>query len=204
MGRAKQRTFYSSTRPAQSSAYWAGPHLPHLIFLSVADHRSEKKKKNCRRPQAAARSRRRRSPAKVGHHLRPGSHLRSHVAKSAVTIRSVISFSSRISLHSPAAASICVSICCRFLRFGMATVRSLKIKTSTCRRVVKELRSYEEEVGKEAAKTAAMKNRGADPYDLKQQVRKSSTGKTCSLDDAQQGEKSQGVYVFILLGSCVL
>lgn len=48
-------------------------------------------------------------------------------------------------------------------------MRSLKIKTSTCRRVVKELRSYEEEVGKEAAKTAAMKNRGADPYDLKQQ-----------------------------------
>ncbi|KAM0913315.1 hypothetical protein ACQ4PT_012237 [Festuca glaucescens] len=51
----------------------------------------------------------------------------------------------------------------------MATLRSLKIKASTCRRAVRELRSYEEEVEKEAAKTAAMKERGADPYDLKQQ-----------------------------------
>ncbi|KAM0920449.1 hypothetical protein ACQ4PT_007506 [Festuca glaucescens] len=51
----------------------------------------------------------------------------------------------------------------------MATLRSLKIKTSTFRRVAKELRSYEEEVGKEAAKAAVMKNRGAYLYDLKQQ-----------------------------------
>ncbi|XP_057441072.1 tubulin-folding cofactor A [Lotus japonicus] len=51
----------------------------------------------------------------------------------------------------------------------MATVRSLKIKTSTCKRIVKELHSYEKEVESEAAKTADMKNRGADPYDLKQQ-----------------------------------
>jgi tubulin-specific chaperone A len=57
----------------------------------------------------------------------------------------------------------------------MATVRSLKIKTSTCRRAVRELRSYDEEVEKEAAKTAAMKERGADPYDLKQQVKNLST-----------------------------
>jgi tubulin-specific chaperone A len=56
----------------------------------------------------------------------------------------------------------------------MATLRNLKIKTSTCRRIVKELRSYEREVEKEAAKTAGMKDRGADPYDLKQQVSKSS------------------------------
>ncbi|KAG8060734.1 hypothetical protein GUJ93_ZPchr0002g23799 [Zizania palustris] len=51
----------------------------------------------------------------------------------------------------------------------MATLRNLKIKTSTCKRIVKELRSYEKEVEKEAAKTAGMKEKGADPYDLKQQ-----------------------------------
>ncbi|XP_047082998.1 tubulin-folding cofactor A-like isoform X2 [Lolium rigidum] len=51
----------------------------------------------------------------------------------------------------------------------MATLRSLKIKTSTCMRVARELRSYEEVVGREAAKTAVMKNRGADLDDLKQQ-----------------------------------
>ncbi|KAL0339125.1 UNVERIFIED_CONTAM: Tubulin-folding cofactor A [Sesamum angustifolium] len=52
----------------------------------------------------------------------------------------------------------------------MATVRNLKIKTSTCKRIVKELHSYEKEVEREAAKTADMKAKGADPYDLKQQV----------------------------------
>ncbi|RHN57882.1 putative tubulin binding cofactor A [Medicago truncatula] len=52
----------------------------------------------------------------------------------------------------------------------MDTVRSLKIKTSTCKRLVKELHSYEKEVEREAAKTADMKNKGADPYDLKQQA----------------------------------
>ena len=52
----------------------------------------------------------------------------------------------------------------------MATVRNLKIKTSTCKRIMKELHSYEKEVEREAAKTADMKEKGADPYDLKQQV----------------------------------
>ncbi|KAJ3691565.1 hypothetical protein LUZ61_020729 [Rhynchospora tenuis] len=52
---------------------------------------------------------------------------------------------------------------------NMATIRNLKIKTSTCKRIVKELHSYEKEVETEAAKTAEMKERGADPYDLKQQ-----------------------------------
>ncbi|XP_010528692.1 PREDICTED: tubulin-folding cofactor A isoform X2 [Tarenaya hassleriana] len=51
----------------------------------------------------------------------------------------------------------------------MATIRNLKIKTSTCKRIVKELHSYEKEVEREAAKTADMKEKGADPYDLKQQ-----------------------------------
>lgn len=50
------------------------------------------------------------------------------------------------------------------------TIRNLKIKTSTCKRIVKELHSYEKEVEREAAKTADMKDKGADPYDLKQQV----------------------------------
>lgn len=52
----------------------------------------------------------------------------------------------------------------------MATVRSLKIKTSTCKRLVKELDSYEKEVLRESAKTADMKDKGADPYDIKQQA----------------------------------
>lgn len=52
----------------------------------------------------------------------------------------------------------------------MATLKSLKIKTSTCKRLVKELHSYEKEVEREAAKTADMKEKGADPHDLKQQV----------------------------------
>ncbi|KAI4370866.1 hypothetical protein MLD38_019167 [Melastoma candidum] len=51
----------------------------------------------------------------------------------------------------------------------MATVRNLKIKTSTCKRIIKELHSYEKEVEREAARTAEMKEKGADPYDLKQQ-----------------------------------
>ncbi|KAL3615501.1 hypothetical protein CASFOL_041162 [Castilleja foliolosa] len=51
----------------------------------------------------------------------------------------------------------------------MATLRNLKIKTSTCKRVLKELHSYDKEVEREAAKTADMKSKGADPYDLKQQ-----------------------------------
>lgn len=53
---------------------------------------------------------------------------------------------------------------------GMTTLRNLKIKTSTCKRIVKELHSYEKEVERESAKTADMKEKGADPYDLKQQV----------------------------------
>ncbi|KAF5960772.1 hypothetical protein HYC85_001981 [Camellia sinensis] len=52
----------------------------------------------------------------------------------------------------------------------METLRNLKIKTSTCKRIVKEMHSYEKEVEREAAKTADMKEKGADPYDLKQQM----------------------------------
>ncbi|GKV47566.1 hypothetical protein SLEP1_g54462 [Rubroshorea leprosula] len=51
----------------------------------------------------------------------------------------------------------------------MATIRNLKIKTASCKRIVKELHSYEKEVEREAAKIADMKEKGADPYDLKQQ-----------------------------------
>ncbi|KAF5477228.1 hypothetical protein F2P56_003891 [Juglans regia] len=51
----------------------------------------------------------------------------------------------------------------------MATIRNLKIKSGTCKRIIKELHSYEKEVEREAAKTADMKEKGADPYDLKQQ-----------------------------------
>ncbi|KAM0022320.1 putative tubulin binding cofactor A [Helianthus debilis subsp. tardiflorus] len=51
-----------------------------------------------------------------------------------------------------------------------ATIRNLKIKTAACKRIVKELHSVEKKVEREAAKTADMKEKGADPYDLKQQV----------------------------------
>ncbi|XP_078442510.1 tubulin folding cofactor A (KIESEL) [Wolffia australiana] len=51
----------------------------------------------------------------------------------------------------------------------MATLRDLKIKSSTCKRILKEFHYYEKEVEGEAAKTASMKEKGADPYDLKQQ-----------------------------------
>ncbi|XP_020586242.1 tubulin-folding cofactor A [Phalaenopsis equestris] len=51
----------------------------------------------------------------------------------------------------------------------MATLRQLKVKTGSCKRVLKELVSYEREVKMEAEKTANMKEKGADPYDLKQQ-----------------------------------
>ncbi|CDP00901.1 unnamed protein product [Coffea canephora] len=50
-----------------------------------------------------------------------------------------------------------------------STMKNLKIKTSTCKRIVKELHSYEKEVEREAAKVADMKDKGADPYDIKQQ-----------------------------------
>ncbi|RAL46188.1 hypothetical protein DM860_016621 [Cuscuta australis] len=48
-------------------------------------------------------------------------------------------------------------------------IRNLKIKAASCKRIVKELHSYEKEVERESAKTNDMKNRNADPYDLKQQ-----------------------------------
>lgn len=65
---------------------------------------------------------------------------------------------------------ILVVLCLVLAQNPMATIRNLKIKTSTCKRIVKELHSYEKEVEREAAKTADMKDKGADPYDLKQQV----------------------------------
>ncbi|KAK8956567.1 Tubulin-specific chaperone A [Platanthera zijinensis] len=51
----------------------------------------------------------------------------------------------------------------------MASLRHVKIKTGSCKRVLKELLSYEKEVKQEAEKTADMKEKGADLYDLKQQ-----------------------------------
>ncbi|KAL9265929.1 Tubulin-folding cofactor A-like protein [Drosera capensis] len=69
----------------------------------------------------------------------------------------------------------------------MATVRNLKIKTNTCKRIVKELQSYEKEVEREAAKTVGMKEKGADPYDLKQQaeLEESNENPSPEFDDAR-------------------
>ncbi|KAF4354434.1 hypothetical protein F8388_003376 [Cannabis sativa] len=52
----------------------------------------------------------------------------------------------------------------------MEALTSLKIKTSTWKRLVKEFHSYEKEVESEAAKTALMKENGANTYDLKQHI----------------------------------
>lgn len=56
------------------------------------------------------------------------------------------------------------------LRPVMATLKDLKLKTGVCKRTLKELHSYEVEEKREAAKTQAMRDNNADPYDIKQQV----------------------------------
>lgn len=50
-----------------------------------------------------------------------------------------------------------------------ATLKNLRIKSGSCKRLLKELHAYEKEVQHESAKTSRMKDEGADPYDLKQQ-----------------------------------
>ncbi|XP_058086914.1 tubulin-folding cofactor A-like isoform X3 [Magnolia sinica] len=71
-------------------------------------------------------------------------------------------------------------------KLNMATLRNLKIKTGTCKRILKELHSYEKEVEKETAKTADMKEKGADPYDLKQQEElKESNQQGPEIEEAQ-------------------
>eukprot|EP00958_Prasinococcus_capsulatus_P011708 scaffold1167_cov418-Prasinococcus_capsulatus_cf.AAC.21 len=49
-------------------------------------------------------------------------------------------------------------------------LRQLKIKTGSCKRVSKELVSYEKELEREQAKTDSMKEEQADPSDIKQQL----------------------------------
>lgn len=51
------------------------------------------------------------------------------------------------------------------------TLRSLKIKTGVMKRLIKEFASYEKEVKIEEARLSKMIESGADPFDLKQQVR---------------------------------
>ncbi|KAG0558887.1 hypothetical protein KC19_10G062200 [Ceratodon purpureus] len=51
----------------------------------------------------------------------------------------------------------------------MATVKNLKIKTGVCKRMMKELHSYQTEADRECVKTDNMKNSHADPFDIKQQ-----------------------------------
>lgn len=53
----------------------------------------------------------------------------------------------------------------------MDALKSLKVKTGTCRRIFKEVEMYTDEVVSEQAKTDKMKASGADKYDIKQQVR---------------------------------
>lgn len=51
----------------------------------------------------------------------------------------------------------------------MATTK-LKVKTGVCKRMMKELQSYQAEADKEFVKVDNMKNSYADPFDIKQQV----------------------------------
>lgn len=51
----------------------------------------------------------------------------------------------------------------------MATLKNLKIKTGVCKRMMKELHSYQTEADRECVKTDNMKNSHADPFDIKQQ-----------------------------------
>jgi hypothetical protein len=55
-------------------------------------------------------------------------------------------------------------------RDSMATLRSLKIKTSRCKQSVEELHTYEQEVEREAATVAYLRDEGDDPHWLKQEV----------------------------------
>ncbi|KAG6551164.1 hypothetical protein Mapa_007399 [Marchantia paleacea] len=48
-------------------------------------------------------------------------------------------------------------------------MKNLKIKTGVCKRVLKELKSYETEVERESTKTQKMKDNNADSHDIKQQ-----------------------------------
>jgi tubulin-specific chaperone A len=52
----------------------------------------------------------------------------------------------------------------------MADLKSLKIKTGICKRVMKEMQSYEAEAEREFAKVENMKKNHADLSDIKQQV----------------------------------
>lgn len=52
----------------------------------------------------------------------------------------------------------------------MADLKSLKSKTGICKRVMKEMQSYEAEAEREFAKVENMKKNHADPSDIKQQV----------------------------------
>ncbi|CAI5475791.1 unnamed protein product [Closterium sp. Yama58-4] len=51
----------------------------------------------------------------------------------------------------------------------MADLKELKLRAGVCKRLLKELKSYETEVEKDAAKVEDMKARGADSHDIKQQ-----------------------------------
>ncbi|XP_058223501.1 tubulin-folding cofactor A-like [Rhododendron vialii] len=48
-------------------------------------------------------------------------------------------------------------------------IRNLKIRLSTCKRIIEELNSYDKEVEREAVKTIVIENKGSDPQDLLQQ-----------------------------------
>ncbi|GJP42630.1 hypothetical protein CLOM_g2174 [Closterium sp. NIES-68] len=51
----------------------------------------------------------------------------------------------------------------------MSDVKSLKLRAGICKRLLKELKSYETEVEKDAARVEEMKASGADSHDIKQQ-----------------------------------
>ena len=61
----------------------------------------------------------------------------------------------------------------------MAEAKQLKIKTGVARRLQKELAAYTKELDVERARTDKMREGGADPSDLKHQVRVLARVYTC-------------------------
>lgn len=51
----------------------------------------------------------------------------------------------------------------------MADLKTLKLRSSVCKRLLKELKFYEAEVEKDASRVEKMKAEGADSHDIKQQ-----------------------------------
>ncbi|KAG0567884.1 hypothetical protein M758_7G107100 [Ceratodon purpureus] len=78
----------------------------------------------------------------------------------------------------------------------MATTKTLKVKTGVCKRMMKELQSYQAEADKDFVKVENMKNSYADPFDIKQQL--------CNLQRRGILKMTLGVQEHVLAESCLM